>query len=132
MSWLIVSELAVLEACVQIHGRRMAGFLTKAAAMRLEAQVGSTLSMAPFETLPFASAALAIAMGQVRAGKRGQHCRTLDRLHLALMDVEQLRRLFTNDDKQAAAARHRGFEVLTLSAEQRPERTARAEKRSRR
>jgi hypothetical protein len=41
-----------------------------------------------------------------------EHCRTLDRLHLAAMDVLAIRRLITNDARQASTARAAGFDVV--------------------
>ena len=40
------------------------------------------------------------------------YCRTADRLHLAAMEALGLRRLLTNDEQQATAARALGFGVL--------------------
>jgi hypothetical protein len=40
------------------------------------------------------------------------HCRTLDRLHLAIMASIGMRRLLTNNDAQARAARRLGFDVF--------------------
>jgi predicted nucleic acid-binding protein len=108
----VVSELGILEANVQIHGRRASGSLPRARAQRLEAALGKTLAMKPFEVIPFATAALARARDQARSAQKGAHCRTLDRLHLAVMEVEGLSRLLTNDGRQATAARSLGFEVL--------------------
>lgn len=111
----VVSELGLLEAGVQIHGRRLSGLLPRVRATRLEAALEHTVSLQPFEVVPFAATALACARGQVRAAKKGAHCRTLDRLHLAVMEIEGLQRLLTNDSRQAAAARALGFEVLGTS-----------------
>ncbi len=108
----VVSELGLLEASVQIQGRRMSGLLPRARAERLEAALDQTLAMRPFEVLPFAKGAFEHARAQARAAKKPAHCRTLDRLHLAVMELEGLERLLTNDERQATAARALGFEVL--------------------
>jgi predicted nucleic acid-binding protein len=112
----IVSELGVVEASVQIHGRRLAGLLPRGRAQRLEATLEQTLSMRPFEVVPFAAAALECARAQARVARKAAHCRTLDRLHLAVMELESLDRLLTNVRRQAAAARALGFEVIDASA----------------
>ena len=112
----IVSELGVIEASVQIQGRRLEGLLPRARARRLEAALEQTLSMRPFEVVPFAAAALERARGQARVAPKAAHCRTLDRLHLAVMELEGLDRLLTTDGRQAAAARALGFEVIDASA----------------
>ncbi len=108
----VVSELGLLEASVQIHGRRLSGLLTRARAQRLEAVLEQTLAMQPFAVVPFAAAALARARGQAQTAQKVAHCRTLDRLHLAVMELEGLDRLLTNDGRQATAALAMGFEVL--------------------
>jgi len=43
------------------------------------------------------------------------HCGTLDRLHLAAMELLGVSRLLTHDARQAQAARGLGFEVLGLN-----------------
>lgn len=111
----VVSELGVVEASVQIHGRRLSGSLARARAQRLEAALERTLSMRPFEVVPFAAGALERTREQARLAQKSAHCRTLDRLHLAVMQLEGLDRLLTNDDRQAAAARALGFEVFEAS-----------------
>lgn len=108
----VVSELGIIEASVQIQGRRLSGVLSRARAQRLEAALEQTVRMRPFEVVPFAAAALERARAQARAAPKAAHCRTLDRLHLAVMELEGLDRLFTHDDRQAAAARALGFEVV--------------------
>ena len=52
-----------------------------------------------------------VAEAQTRSLAKSAHCRTLDRLHLATMQVLGLQRLLTNDDCQTAAARALGFDV---------------------
>jgi predicted nucleic acid-binding protein len=108
----VVSELGLIEASVQIQGRRASGSLPRARAQRLEEALGTTLSMKPFEVVPFAPATLARARDQARSAQKGAQCRTLDRLHLAVMELEGLSRLLTNDGRQATAARSLGFEVV--------------------
>jgi predicted nucleic acid-binding protein len=108
----VVSDLAIVEAVVQIHGRRLAGLMSGRDAKRLESALDRTLDAEPFERVPVTRDAFARARIQVRRLRTRGHCRTLDRLHLAVMDVEGLRRLLTNDDKQALAARASGVKVL--------------------
>jgi predicted nucleic acid-binding protein len=40
------------------------------------------------------------------------HCRTLDRLHLAIMESLGATRLMTHDEAQAKAATELGFQVM--------------------
>jgi hypothetical protein len=66
--------------------------------------------MFPFEFRELAGAVFQLAIRQHVSGR--WHCRTLDRLHLAAISELGLRRLLTNDGKQAAAARALGYEVV--------------------
>jgi predicted nucleic acid-binding protein len=111
-SRVVVSELGLVEASVQIHGRRLTGSLSRARAERLETVLEQTLSMRPFEVVPFATTALARARDLARMAQKRAHCRTMDRIHLAVMQIEGIERLLTNDARQAAAARALGFEVV--------------------
>jgi hypothetical protein len=52
-----------------------------------------------------------MAETQMRPAVKSTYCRTLDRLHLAAMQVLEVHRLLTNDDTQARAARGLGFEI---------------------
>ena len=58
------------------------------------------------------TAVVDVAEGQARTLPRDAYCPTLDRLHLAVMKSLDLRRLLTNDDAQARAARALGFSVV--------------------
>ena len=57
-------------------------------------------------------AVIDVAEGHLRRLPREAHCPTLDRLHLAAMEALNLRRLLTNDDAQARAARALEFTVI--------------------
>jgi predicted nucleic acid-binding protein len=109
---IVVSSLARLEAAVQLNARLAGGTLTRTDAVRLRKKLDVTLTMAPYESVVFPPGAVEAAQGQVRLEKRAIHCRTLDRLHLAMMDILGVRRLLTNDETQARAAREQGYEVL--------------------
>ena len=108
----VVSELAILEGVVQIHARRVAGLIGAADAKRLESALDRVVAAEPFSLVPVAPDALQTARAQVRRTRKRVPCRTLDRLHLGIMEVEGIRRLLTNDDRQAEAARALGMRVL--------------------
>jgi predicted nucleic acid-binding protein len=112
----LVSELAVVEASAQIHGRRLAGSLSARRAQTLESALDRVLAVRPFQVIPFVASALGQARIQVRGAKKAAHCKSLDRLHLALMSAHALTRLLTSDSTQARAARALGFDVLSLRA----------------
>jgi len=102
----VVSELALLEAELQITAASLGGELTPG-------QAGETLKATTREH-PFMVRAVGADVFQIarrQAAGKG-YCRTLDRLHLAAMESLGVRRLLTHDDQQAAAARALGFAVV--------------------
>ena len=109
-SHVTVSSLAQLEALVQVRRRLASGLIKAETATRLELQVESRLRLAPFHMRKCSGELIEAARKQ--AVSSSTYCSTLDRLHLAAMEVFGLRRLLTNDDAQAAAARALGYEVL--------------------
>jgi predicted nucleic acid-binding protein len=108
----VVSSLAKLEATVQINARHAGGTLNKSSARRVRAKLDATLMLAPYEPGIFPPGAVEAAEQQLRIDRRAIHCRTLDRLHLAAMEVLGLGRILTNDDAQARAAAALGYQVL--------------------
>jgi predicted nucleic acid-binding protein len=108
----VVSTLARLELRVQIQGRVAAGTLSAKSATALLSVVDRTLVDSPYEIAETPSHVYSVAAAQLLPLGRSMHCRTLDRLHLAAMEALGLRRLLTNDEIQARAAKARGFEVL--------------------
>ena len=111
-SRVVVSSLSKLEAAVQINARLAGKSLTKTSAARIRAKLDSILAMAPFEVVVFPPVAVEAAESQVSLDRRPIHCRTLDRLHLATMEMLGLTRILTNDDIQARAAAALGYDVL--------------------
>jgi uncharacterized protein with PIN domain len=111
-SQVIVSALTRVEALVQITGRERGKAITRRDGTRTRRTVAMLVKTPPFESAEIPADLILIAERQIRVrGERG-HCRMLDRLHLAAMEGLGLRRLLTNDDQQAAAARALGFDVL--------------------
>lgn len=108
----IVSSLARLEALVHIHGRVAAKMLAATAARRLSERLDRVLQEEPYELVSCPPGIIEIAETQVRSVVKSAYCRTLDRLHLAAMQVLGVHRLLTNDDTQARAARGLGFETV--------------------
>lgn len=105
---LIVSALTRLEALVQIDSRVAGGKMSAEAAQLRRAAVEQMLNSAPFAFRDCPEELFTIAENQLGS----TFCRTLDRLHLATMEALNLRRLFTNDDQQADAARALGWSVI--------------------
>ena len=107
----VVSTLAELETEVQLRAKRLGGALTKGRYEAYRATLQSFRETAPFEFRDLPGAVFRRAIQQhISIAK--PHCRSLDRLHLASMGELGLRRLMTNDTKQATTARALGYEVV--------------------
>jgi len=107
---IIVSTLAELEAEQQLWSQFLGGSLTRRDYARLRGFLADIRGVAPFVHKSSPHDLAQAARNQIL--NSGAYCRTLDRLHLAAMEALGLRRLLTNDDQQAAAARALGFEVI--------------------
>ncbi|MDB6037057.1 MAG: Ribonuclease VapC [Verrucomicrobiales bacterium] len=107
----VVSILTELETEVQLRARRLAGATTKTHYQQYRNALRSFRETDPFEFHDLPGAVFRRAIDQ-HLSEKVLHCRTLDRLHLAAMAELGLRRLMTNDRKQAAAARALGLEVI--------------------
>jgi predicted nucleic acid-binding protein len=107
----VVSSLTELETEVQLRAKWLGGATTTVRYRAYRARVASFRKTSPFEFRELPGAVFQLALRQHVSGK--WHCRTLDRLHLAAMSELGLRRLLTNDGKQAAAARALGYDVVS-------------------
>jgi predicted nucleic acid-binding protein len=107
---IVVSAFSRLETLNVLQGMKAGGQLTEGRHRRAVAALEELLESGPFQAVPLPGDALDEALRQVAKGSA--YCRTLDRLHLGTMAALRLRRLVTNDDQQAVAARALGFEVL--------------------
>lgn len=109
----VVSDLTWLETKVRMQGRYAAGALTRTGARKLLAEAEALVTCPPFQRIACPASVFDNAIVQVDVTLRRAHCRTLDRLHLATMTALGARRLLTNDDAQARAARTLGMTVLS-------------------
>lgn len=107
----VVSTLAELETEAQLRAKWLGGAMTKARYSAYRARLASFRDTDPFVFRDLPGSVFRRAIQQHLSGRR--HCRSLDRLHLAAMDELGLRRLLTNDSKQAATARALGYEVVS-------------------
>ncbi|MGA2180102.1 MAG: type II toxin-antitoxin system VapC family toxin [Verrucomicrobiota bacterium] len=107
----IVSVLTELETRVQLKAAWTGGSFTRAQWRHLEAQLGILRNQPPFEFRMLPGTVFQTALRQHR-NSGDQHCRTLDRLHLAAMEELKVSRLMTHDESQAKAAIEAGFEVV--------------------
>ncbi len=108
----VLSTLGRLEGLSHVHARVAGGTLPRSRARRMIAQMDAVLRQAPYELASWPAEAWNRAESRVRLLGKAEHCRTLDRLHLGCMSALGLRRILTNDDAQARAARAAGFEVV--------------------
>jgi predicted nucleic acid-binding protein len=106
----VVSTLTELETEVQLRARFLGGATPPVRYRAYRARLAAFRRMSPFEFRELPGAVFQLAIRQHVSGR--WHCRTLDRLHLAAISDLGLRRLLTNDGKQAAAARALGYEVV--------------------
>jgi len=107
----VVSGLAQLEALVELKGRFMGGEFGLAKWRQLEAQLSILIQEEPLLFRPVPNGIWDVAFRQHR-NSRDVHCRTLDRLHLAVAERLGLTRIMTRDAGQARTAEELGFEVI--------------------
>ena len=109
----VLSSLAELEADVQLAGACLAGRYSRAKLNTYRRALNAFSEVDPFERADLPSELFRVALRQQR--KAGQpHCGTLDRIHLAAVELLGISRLLTHDRRQAQAARALGFEVIAM------------------
>ena len=111
---LVVSTLTELEVEVQLRARLLAGSTTQPQYRAYRNRLASFRDVEPFEFADVSGTVFRAAIDQHVSSR--EHCRTLDRLHLATMEQLGARRLMTNDGKQAATARALGYQVVVPSS----------------
>jgi predicted nucleic acid-binding protein len=107
----VVSALTELETEVQLRAKWLGGATTRVRYHAYRAKLAAFRKTSPFEFRELPGVVFQLAIRQ-HVSSNG-HCRTLDRLHLAAMGELGLRRLLTNDSKQAAAAHALGYDVVS-------------------
>jgi predicted nucleic acid-binding protein len=111
----ILSSLAELETDVQLAGACLAGRYSRAKLNAYRRALMAFPQIDPFDRADLSSTLFHVALRQHKLV--GQpHCGTLDRLHLAAMELLGISRLLTHDNRQAQAARGLGFEVVAFNA----------------
>ncbi len=107
----VVSPLSELETLIQLRGMWLGGELSLLQQNQVLARFHAMRQEAPFVFLQVPGTLFTTALRQHQAAGK-IHCRGFDRLHLAAMEELAIKRLMTNDDSQAAAAKVLGFEVI--------------------
>jgi predicted nucleic acid-binding protein len=112
----ILSSLAELEADVQLAGAFRAGKYSRAKLNAYRCALTAFHEIEPFDRAELPAELFRVAQRQQRTDGHA-HCGTLDRLHLAAMELLRVSRLLTHDARQAQAARELGVEVLLFNEE---------------
>jgi predicted nucleic acid-binding protein len=107
----VVSALAELEILVQLKAFHLAGDYTRPRWRQLEAHLAALRNQAPYEFRAVPASVFQTAFRQHR-NSGNVHCRSLDRLHLAIMEELGISRLMTHDNRLAKAAESLSFEVV--------------------
>src|SRR5207244_8074409 len=107
----IVSSLAELEAAVQLRAGWLSGEYGETRYRAYVGRLNAFRETDPFRFRSLPGSVFSVALRQDRDTRR-VHCRTLDRLHLAAMEELGLRRLMTDDGREAAGAVALGHEVV--------------------
>jgi predicted nucleic acid-binding protein len=111
ISCVVVSQLAYLEATVQVRGMIEGGSLTRKVGKSVMRDMPDLIQNQPFVFHKLAGTVFDTALTQQTSAKT--HCRSLDRLHLAAMEELGITRLMTHDTRQAAAVLELGYEVIS-------------------
>jgi predicted nucleic acid-binding protein len=112
----VISSLTELETEIQLHARWVGGGFAKAKYLAYRKAFEAYRETAPFEFHALSGSIFSEALRQHRASGKVR-CRTLDRLHLSAMEELGVRRLVTNDARQAEAAIVVNYEVLVPRGE---------------
>ena len=107
----IVSSLTQLEAATYLLGLRRGGAVTYREFRALSRELDLRVVSEPFRLQDLPGAVFDDAIGQLKV-RGAVHCRAVDRLHLAAMQILGISRLITSDRQQARAARSLDFEVV--------------------
>ena len=111
-SEVVISDFTELEAAVQLRAGWLAGEYRERRYRSYLRQLNAFRGIDPFRFRSLPGSLFQTATRQDRNTAR-VHCRTLDRLHLAAVEVLGLRRLMTHDIAEAAGAKALGFEVVS-------------------
>jgi predicted nucleic acid-binding protein len=107
----VVSSLAELEVLVQFKAAHMGGLFGAAKWRHLELELHALRNEDPFVFKNAPNGIWEIAFRQHR-NSRDVHCRSLDRLHLAIAEKMGITRIMTRDAAQIRAAEELGFQVV--------------------
>lgn len=108
----VISSLTELETEVQLKAAWLAGRYRERVWRGYQRLLSELLGQTPFHYRTLPAAVFQTALRQHRA-TAADHCRTLDRLHIAAMEELDINRLMTHDHRQAEAARAMNYEVLS-------------------
>ena len=107
----IISSLVEFEGRNQLQASRLGGDYNEKSYQGFLLRIESLKDTDPFDFRKLAGTLFETAIQQVQDA-HNLYLRSMDRLHLAAMEELGIRRLITNDFKQAEAAQAKGFEVV--------------------
>jgi predicted nucleic acid-binding protein len=108
----LISVLAEVEILVQLKAAYLGGDYSLPRLRQIETRLAMFRNQPPWEFRSLPGTLFQTALRQHR-NSNSQHCRSLDRLHLAAMEELKVSRLMTHDQGQAKAALEAGFEVVS-------------------
>jgi predicted nucleic acid-binding protein len=111
LSTVVVSSLAELETRSRLLALRRAGVIREFQYKRSMVDLHDLLAFSPFQVEPLNGDVFDQAITQVKL-RGAKACKSLDRLHLAAMQVLGLKSILTKDARQAAVAKSLGFTVV--------------------
>lgn len=108
----IISQLAELEVLNNLKSDYLGGSTSLKEYREHETRLLLLKNQEPYSFARIPSDIFNAALRQYKNSLK-IHCRTVDRLHLAAMEVLKINRLMTHDLKQGIAAKDLGFEVVS-------------------
>jgi predicted nucleic acid-binding protein len=107
----VVSSLTELETEVQLKTAAKGGDIRGSQRRQYQAKLAALRNLDPFYFRSLPASVFSTALRQHRH-PQAAYCRSLDRLHLAVMEELKLARLLTLDEPQRSAALALGYEVV--------------------
>lgn len=108
---ILISQLAELETLVRVRSGVLSGRYSSDQYLALLHQVSVLRRASQYRFVQIPDSVFSTALRQ-HESRTDLQCKSLDRLHLAAMEELGVRRIMTNDDQQARAARDLGYKVL--------------------
>jgi predicted nucleic acid-binding protein len=109
---IVISTLTQLETETQLRAALLGGRLTNARYRKVHADYEEAVTMSPFFLRGLPGSIFTTAL-RIHRDHPDLHCRSLDRLQMAVMDELGIKRLMCHDIRLCKAAITLGYEVVT-------------------